>query len=423
MTVTRDTNRLARLCKPAPHSEFLVPERSLRNLKWLNFFVADMGTSFGPFVSVALVQAGWTQASIGYALGAGSLAALVGQMPAGALIDSMHNKRRLAGLALLGIAAAALIIALMPSHAPVFAALVTQNLAGVVLGPTIAALTLSLSQKGALGERLGSNMRFQALGAAGAAILLGVLGQHFGTRAVFLAAAALAIPALLALRGVHPMDLATAASRTDHPAALSPLLRGRMPAPKHLFTDRRLLAFGLCVVLFFLGNAGIVTLAANDFASSDPHIANLLVPAAIVLPQGIAALLSPRLGRFAQAWGRRPVLLIGFCAVPLRALLFAIGGPPELMVAYQALDGLGAATFGVMLPLVVADITRDSGRFNLAYATLGLAVTGGAALSNALAGAIATHIGSSVAFAALAGAGLLAMAAVAFVLPETRPTT
>lgn len=423
MNVTGDTTRRAGMCQASPGSDFPAPERSLRNLKWLNFFVADMGTSFGPFVSVALVQAGWTQASIGYALGAGSLAALVGQMPAGALIDSIHNKRRLAALALLGIAAAALIIALVPHRGPVVAALVTQNLAGVVLGPTIAALTLSLSKKAALGERLGGNMQYQAMGAAGAAILLGALGQHFGTRAVFLTAAALAIPALFALRGVHPDDLATAASRTDHPAALSPRLRGRMPPPHHLWTDRRLLAFGLCAVLFFLGNAGIVTLAANDFASSNPHIANLLVPAAIVLPQGIAAILSPRLGRFAQAWGRRPVLMLGFCAVPLRALLFAIGGPPELMVAYQALDGLGAATFGVMLPLVVADITRENGRFNLAYATLGLAVTGGAALSNVLSGAIATHVGTAPAFLALAAAGLLAVVAVAFVLPETRPTT
>ncbi len=398
-------------------------ERSLRNLAWLNFFVADMGTSFGPFVSVALISAGWTQAWIGYALGAGSLAALVGQVPAGALIDVTHHKRRLAAVALLGIAAAALTIALMPARGPVMAALMTQNLAGVVLGPTIAALTLSLSQAGALGERLGNNVRFQAMGAAGAAIVLGALGEQFGPRAVFLAAAGLAVPALLMLRGVHPDDLATAAERTSHPAAVSPRVRPPMPPPHHVVWDRRLLAFGLCIVLFFIGNTGLLTLVANGFASSDPMIAELLVPAAIVLPQALVALLSPRFGRLAQSWGRRPVLLIGFAAVPLRAVLFAIGGPPELLVAYQALDGLDAAAFGVMLPLVVADLTRGSGRFNLTYAVLGLAVTGGAALSNALAGSIATAAGSTAAFLTLAAAGLLAMCAVAFVLPETRPAT
>ncbi len=394
----------------------------MQNLALLNFFVADMGTSFGPFVSVALVHAGWTQAWVGYALGAGSLAALVGQVPAGALIDVTRHKRRLAAVALLGLAGAALTIAWMPAHAPVLAALMTQNLAGVVLAPTIAALTLSLSHSAALGERLGTNVRFQAMGAAGAAIVLGVLGQKYGSRAVFLAAAGLAVPALLALRGIRPEALAAVALRVTHPAALSPRLRPPPPpSPRMVFRDRRLWAFGLCVVLFFMGNAGIVTLAADGFAASDPGIANLLVPAAIVLPQGLMALLSPRLGRLAQCWGRRPVLLIGFAAVPLRALLFAIGGPPELLVLYQALDGLGAATFAVMLPLIVADITRDSGHFNLAYAGLGLAMTGGAALSNALGGAIAGAVGVAPAFLALASAGLLAMCAVAFVLPETRP--
>ena len=396
-------------------------ERSLRNLNWLNFFVADMGTSFGPFVSVALVQANWTQASIGYALSAGSLASLAAQLPAGALIDATHHKRILAGAAVIGIAAAALTIALMRTHSAVTAALIMQGLAGVVLGPTIAALTLSLSKTSMLGERLGRNVRFQAMGSAGAALVLGALGQGFGPNAVFLAAAALGLPALVALRGVRPEAIAAAPTRTDHPAALHPNLRPPMPPPYQLLRDRRLLAFGACVLLFFLGNAAIITLAANSFARMNPAIAELLVPATIILPQVIVAVLSPRLGRLAQRWGRRPVLLAGFAAVPLRAILFALGGPPELQVAFQALDGLGAATFGVMLPLIVADITRTSGRYNLVYAALGMTATLGATLSNSIGGAIATAAGDRLAFLALAAAGVLAMCAVAFVMPETRP--
>ncbi len=398
-------------------------ERSLRNLNWLNFFVADMGTSFGPFVTVALTQAGWSPAWIGSALGAGGFAALAGQLPAGVLIDASHHKRTLAGIAVLCIALAALTIAWMPTHSAVFAALITQNLAGVVLGPTIAALTLSLATTSALGERLGRNVRFQAMGSVGAAGLLGLLGYRFGPQAVFLTAACLALPALLALRGVRPEALAAAPTRTDHPAAMPPALRPRMAPPEHLFTDRRLLAFGLCVALFFIGNTGILTLAAQDFTRMDPGIADALATAMIIVPQGIAAFLSPKLGRLAQRWGRRRVLLLGFSAVPLRALLFAVGGPPPLLVAFQALDGLSAATFGVMLPLVVADLTRRSGRFNLGYAAIGLAVAGGAALSNTLTGAIAGAAGHTLAFGALAVAGLLAMSAVAFVLPETRPAT
>jgi MFS family permease len=396
-----------------------LPEASLRNLNLLSFLVADMNTAFGPFVPVALTEAGWSPGAIGYVLGAGGLAALAGQLPAGALIDATHHKRIIAAIAVVALAAAALVIAWTPLHGPVLGALLVQGLAGVVLGPTIAVLTLTLSSKAALGERLGRNVRSQALGASGAAVVLGVLGRHFGPRSVFLAAAALAVPALLAVRGLRPADIESAPARTQH-AACSRKPPETRRAPYHLLGDRRLQAFALCVGLFFLGNAAILTLAADGFAAADPRMAEILVPGAIIVPQLLVALLSPRLGRLAQAWGRRPVLLLGFAAVPLRALLFALGGPPILLVAYQALDGIGGAAFGVMLPLVVADLTRANGRFNLAYAGLGLAGTAGTALSNGLAGAVASVAGTTYAFLALAAAGVLAMCAVGFVMPETR---
>ncbi len=393
----------------------------MRSLNWVNFFVADMGTSFGPFVTVALTQAGWSPGWIGSAIGAGQFAALAGQLPAGALIDASHHKRGLAGGAVVCIALAALLLAWMPSHPAVFAALITQNLAGVILGPTIAALTLSLSKSNMLGDRLGRNVRFQAFGSAGAAVVLGALGARFGPRAVFVTAACLALPALIALRGVRPEALAAAPARTDHPAAMPKSHRPPMAGLHSVFANRGLLAFGLCVVLFFIGNTGILTLAALDFTRMDPRLADALATAMVIVPQGVAAFLSPRLGRLAQRWGRKAVLLLGFSAVPLRATLFAIGGPPPLLVLYQALDGLGAAAFGVMLPLVVADLSRRGGRFNLSYAAIGLAVAGGAALSNTLTGQLAARAGVPAAFAALAFAGLLAVAAVAFVMPETRP--
>jgi MFS family permease len=337
--------------------------RSLRSLNWLNFFVADIGTSFGPFVSVSLTEAGWSQSWIGYALSAGSISALLGQLPAGALIDHIQQKRTIAGLGMIALAAAALTIAWMPHHLPVIAALVAQSLAGVVLGPTIAAITLGLSRREVLGERFGRNMRFQALGTAVSAMLLGIVGQWFGSRAVFVAAALLALPAVLALRGIRPAALDETRAQTDHPNAASTRVRTPIVPAYDLLCHPRLLAFAFCVLLFFLGNAGIVTLAAHNFAAMDPNVAELLVPAAVVLPQALVVALSPLLGRLAQLWGQRPVLLLGFAAAPARSLLYSLGGPPELQVAWQALDGVGAAVFGVMLPVVIADITRESGRF------------------------------------------------------------
>jgi hypothetical protein len=51
------------------------------------------------------------------------------------------------------------------------------------------------------------------------------------------------------------------------------------------------------------------------------------------------------------------------------------------LIAIQILDGIGAAIFGVVSVLVIADLTRGNGRFNLTLGAVTNAVGIGAALS------------------------------------------
>ena len=97
-----------------------------------------------------------------------------------------------------------------------------------------------------------------------------------------------------------------------------------------------------------------------------------------------------------------PFLRLAFAALVLRALLFALVTDPYLLVAVQILDGITAAALGVMVPLMIADITRGTGRFNLAQGIVGTAVGIGASISPTLAGYLTDHFGSSVAFFGLA---------------------
>jgi predicted MFS family arabinose efflux permease len=83
----------------------------------------------------------------------------------------------------------------------------------------------------------------------------------------------------------------------------------------------------------------------------------------------------------------------------------------------QALDGVSAAAFGVMLPLIAADITRGTNRFNLCMGVLGLAVGAGATISTELAGSLSTQFGDATAFLALAAAGMASIAVVALGMP------
>jgi predicted MFS family arabinose efflux permease len=145
-----------------------------------------------------------------------------------------------------------------------------------------------------------------------------------------------------------------------------------------------------------------------------------LIAACIIVPQAIVALSSPSVGRKAQQWGRRPLLLLGFAALAIRGLLFATVTDPYLLVAVQVFDGVTAAVFSVMIPLIVADVAFGSGHFNLAQGIVGTATGIGAALSTVLAGYVSDKLGHAVAFTGLAGIAALGFVLIALLMPETR---
>jgi MFS family permease len=91
-------------------------------------------------------------------------------------------------------------------------------------------------------------------------------------------------------------------------------------------------------------------------------------------------------GRQAQALGRKKILLMGFIALPIRGVLLAIVSNPCLLVVVQVLDGVSAAVLGVLVPLITADVTLGTGRFNLAQGMIGTAVGIGASVSGVLTG-------------------------------------
>jgi MFS family permease len=412
--MTRSLSRIGLWVRPAAEPV----TRSLRGLDWLNFFVANFQTGFGPFISVYLTGVGWTQGAIGAVLSAGSVAGMVSQVPGGILVDAARSKRRAAAAAILAIMASALLIALWPALLPIALAEVLHAFASSVLGPAIAALSLALVGHAALGERLGRNARYLAIGNAFAAGLMGTFGYYVGERAVFLLTAALALPALAAIEMIRNRDLETA--RSDRRTA--PMSKAEATGWSwRLFSDRRLLAYCACVGLFQLANAAMLPIAAGMVTKRAGSEASLVIAACIVAPQAVTAAISPWVGRVAEVCGRRPILLLGFGVLPIRGMLFAGVVDPYLMVLIQLLDGLSAAALGVLTPLIVADITRASGQYTTALGVVGLAIGGGATLSTTAAGLVADHFGGAATFLALAGVGLGAILLVWLLMPETRP--
>src|SRR5262249_14954026 len=179
----------------------------------VNFFIADVQTGFGPFIAVYLTANKWTQGQIGLALTLGTVVALISQLPAGVLVDSAPNKRVAAGGAILGVMAAALLLATWPRQLPASIAQTLHAFASCVLTPASAAIGLHLVGHAALGERLGRNARFASLGNGLTAAVMGATGSYLSSRSVFILTAALCIPALFALaaigRGEHAREQTT----------------------------------------------------------------------------------------------------------------------------------------------------------------------------------------------------------------------
>jgi predicted MFS family arabinose efflux permease len=396
----------------------LAPSRqSLRGLDWFIFFLADVQTGFGPFIAVYLTTQKWTQAQIGLVLSIGGVVGLLGQMPGGAIIDAARSERLVAGLAVAAVGVSALAYAAWPIFPVVVTAATLHAAASCVLGPAIAAISLGLVGPVAMSERLGRNARFASLGNGTAAAVMGTAGYLISSRSVFLVTFILAVPTLLALARIreHEIDVAQA-----HGAVTPGLGDAATSSILNLVRQRALLIFACSVLLLQLANAAMLPLMAGVVTTRSAQWAPVLIAACIIVPQAIVALLSPRVGRLAQQWGRRPLLLLGFASLVVRGLMFSTVHDPYLLVAVQVFDGITAAVFSVMVPLIVADVAFGSGHFNLAQGIVGTATGIGASLSTVLAGYVSDWLGSGFAFSGLAAIAAVGLALVWSVMPETR---
>ena len=295
-----------------------------RGLDWFNLFVANIQTGFGPFIAVYLSGQSWTQTAIGLALSIGTVSSMASQVPAGALVDAMTNKTRVAAFSVLVFTASALMFAIHPIRLFVYLAEVLHGVSSCTLGPAIAAMSLMLVGRHGNGAALGRNARYAAVGNGVGAALMGACGQYVSERAVFYLTAALTLPALLALLPLRRRAAAAAMPPRPRPRKAAAGERGSL----RILADRRLLIFCGCAMLFTFGNAPLLMLISGTLTAKGSN-PSLLIGACIVLPQIVVALASPAVGRFADRHGRRLVLIVGFVDVAAARAHFRDHGQPD----------------------------------------------------------------------------------------------
>jgi hypothetical protein len=292
-------------------------------------------------------------------------------------------------------------------------------IAGNVLGPAVAAITLGLVRPQDLAHRLGRNSAFDHAGNVAIAAAAGAVGWALGQRSVFLLApffAALATAAVLSIP----------AGAIDHQRA-----RGAEPGQGAaqkvsgwtvLVECRPLLFFACCAMLFHFANAPLLPLVGQKLAMANPQYATAMMSSCIIAAQLVMLPIALFVGRTADRLGRKPILLVGFAILPIRAVLYTLSNDSAWLITVQLLDGIGAGIFGALTPLLLADLMRGTGRYNLAQGAIGTAQAIGASSSGLVAGIIVDHFGYSAAFLAAGGAASVALTLLVIAMPETAPT-
>lgn len=142
----------------------------------------------------------------------------------------------------------------------------------------------------------------------------------------------------------------------------------------------------------------------------------------IIVPQIVVAIISPWTGYHSEKKGRRPFLLIGFAIEPVRTALLAFTADFPFLLVAQLLSGTTGPIIGVLMVLVITDLTAGSGRFNLAQGVIG-AMSGTASASTLLTGYFFQGFGSWTGFITIAAIAATATALIWAFLPETKPAS
>jgi MFS family permease len=390
------------------------------SLDAINFLLADVRGALGPYLNVFLVtQQHWSQSEVGLVTTIGGLLGLAVQTPIGAAIDETRAKRGAIVLALAVLGIGAVIIFAWPTFWPVAIANTLMAIVGDVFGPAVAALTLGLYARKQLARRMGRNSAFDHAGNIAIAVVAGAVGYVFSQRAVFLL-----VPVFGVLAGAAVLSIPAEAIDHDRARDLDrePDAAAAATGPAGygvLFKSRSLVVFGLCVMLFHLANAALLPLVGQKLAAAYPKEATAMMSACIVAAQAVMLPIALLVGRTADAWGRKPLFLAGFAILPIRAALYTLSDNSFWLIGVQVLDGVGAGIFGALTPLVIADIMRGTGRYNLAQGAIATMQGIGASLSGLAAGVIVDHFGYNAAFLAAGAVACLALAVFALRMPET----
>ncbi|WP_291820623.1 MFS transporter [Bosea sp. (in: a-proteobacteria)] len=397
--------------------------RALRGLDALNFFLADVRDGLGPYLAIYLIAVrgpdqGWNEATTGLVMTIAGIVGLIAQTPAGALIDRTNNKPAIVIAAALAVTLSCLALPFVSNFYLVAATQSVAGIAGAIFPPALAAITLGVVGPKMFSKRIGRNEAFNHLGNAVSAAIAGGTAYFFGPIVVFWLMAVLAVFSIGAMLMVPRKEIDDELARglvegpgeDEKPSGIAALLQ-----------NKHLMLFALICAIFHLSNAAMLTSVGQLLTKiAGKEQATSLIAICIVAAQCVMVPMAIMVGAKVDDWGRKPIFLLAFGVLALRGALYVASDNPYWLVSVQALDGVGAGIFGALFPVIIADLTRGTGRFNVSQGAVATAQGLGAALSATLAGVIIVSAGYSTAFLTLAAIAVLGFVLYLVLMPETK---
>jgi MFS family permease len=395
--------------------------KSIVGLTALVFFMSDVRDGVGPFLAIYLKSTlNWDTQKTGMALASMSIAAAIMQLPSGLLVDSTKFKRAILVLSAVLISVGCLIIVAFPSLLNVILAQSMIGVASAVIPPSIAAITIGLVGRQAFPKRVSINETWNHTGNLFTALAAGILGQYLGHHWILYVVGIFALMSIFSILFINPKEIDHSTARELAPNNDKGNPNGKPEAILKLLQQRSILIFSGSIIFFHLANAAQLPLVGQLLAKQNPNIDALFMAGSIISAQFVMIGVAYAVGIFMNSFGRKPIFLIAFLILPIRAFLYTLTTNPILLLCIQLLDGIGAGIFGVIAIVIVSDLTKGTGRFNFFQGLVALCTGVGAALSNLIAGSIVKSWGYNIGFLSLSLLSVVGLTFFWLLMPETK---
>jgi MFS family permease len=400
------------------HADRLKPKQfRAPSLDALNFLVADVRGALGPYVTVYLAaDQNWSLPQVGIVTTLGGYFGLLAQTPLGWLLDHTERKRGLlmAALAILGVGAA--MIAVFPAFWPVLWANACMQVVSGVFGPAVAALTVGLFAREALTRRMGRNAAFARAGNIAVAVSSAALAWVFTPRAVFLQVPAITLMAIVAAYSIPHGSINLRRARGLKAGDKE---EGGPQPWKALVRSRPLLVFAIAGLLYEFADAPLLTIVGQELGAKYKGWGLVLTSALIVASQAGMLGASIVVGRKADDWGHRVLLVIAFALLPVQAVLTWLWAKPAWLIGLQVFGGIGTGLFMALTPLLLADVVHGTGRYNLSQGAVATLRALGVTTSGFASEFITEQLGYGGVFLGCAVVGAAALLLLWWAMPET----